>query len=84
MSAKSAQFPNQVFKNRGHVVALGRQTFHLVNMVPSVSAQSAQFPNPVYMNCGHVVALGCPSFHLLNLVCLACLLKVPNFKIQYM
>ena len=33
VSAKSAQIPNPVYKNCGHVVALGRPTFHLVNMV---------------------------------------------------
>ena len=33
VSAQSAQFPNPVYKNCGHVVALGRLTVHLLNMV---------------------------------------------------
>ena len=33
VSAQSAQFPNSVYINCGHVVALGRPTVHLLNMV---------------------------------------------------
>ena len=95
MSVQSAQFLNPVYINCGHVVALGRQIFHLLNFVrlaclpkvPNFERKQKKKKKSIYKlwscDCGHVVALGHQTNHLLNMVCLAYLPKVLNSQIQY-